>query len=100
MRRTPSIGRNIARTTPGRWNEIVGNNAYGTKSGGGRILQTTPWLPANCRVLNHLCLRILANNILLVSPLRLGYKLAHEVRLFQVARMESSTSGWSCRTNA
>lgn len=93
MRHTPSIGKYIVRITPSRWNEIASNNAYGTKSGGGRILQTTPWLLANCRVLNHLCLRILANNILLVSPLQLGYKLAHAVKLFQVARMESGTSG-------
>ena len=33
-RRTRTIGRNIARTTLSRWNEIAGNSACGTKSGG------------------------------------------------------------------
>src|SRR5438034_5454298 len=89
-RRTQAIGRNTVRTTLGRWNGIVGNSAYGTKSGGWRILQTTPWLPANCLLFNHLCLRILANNILLVLLLPLGYKLAHAVR---VGKLRSSFIG-------
>ena len=89
-RRTQGIGRNTVRTTLGRRNGIVSNSACGTKSGGWRILQTTPWLPANCLVFNHLCLRILANNILLVLLQPLGYKLAHAVR---VGKLRSSFIG-------
>jgi integrase/recombinase XerD len=39
-------------------------------------LQTTPWLPRKCLVLNHLSAQNLANNILLAWFTLLGYKLA------------------------
>jgi len=79
--RTRPTGRNIARTIQSRWNETVENSACGTKNGAWRILQTTTWLSAKWRVFNRLpllgrCLRLLANNIFLVSPLALGYKPA------------------------
>jgi len=95
-RRTRTIGRNIAWTTLSSWIEIAANSTCGTKSGGLRILQTTPWLPAKCRVFSQLCPQIFANNILLVSPLQVRYKLAHAVRFLQVERANSGTSEWSC----
>jgi len=98
--RTRTTGRNIARTTLSRWNEIAGDNAGGTENGSWRILQTTSWPSAKCWFFNRLILlgrrlQVLANNIPLVSPLPLAYKSDHAVKVLKVMRADSGTSGWS-----
>ena len=98
--RTRTTGRNIARTTLSRWNEIASSSAGETENAGWRILQTTSWPFAKCWFFNRLILlgrrlQLLANNIPLVSPLPLAYKSDDAVRVVQVMRADSGTSGWS-----